>query len=287
MNKDEFYPGMSNTNNLKQQLQQMEQLAAGSKLQRLLHHPAQYCKAIFFREIIYRITKKPWLQQATLFFGEPFFVRLPAATDIFLTGGKSDDTEIRLAKFLLENLKPGDCFADVGAHFGYYARLASECVKEQGKVYAFEGSKKNFELLQRNTQAKKNIECLNMIVSDKNGTASIYEFEENFSEYNSLYPNQYQKQSWYAGAKQNAVQQTSVTLNQFFLEKNLFPTIIKIDVEGAEYDVLNGAAALLEKNVTIIMEYLAASRNNENHKKAKELLTQAGYHSIIIEKMDH
>ncbi len=59
--------------------------------------------------------------------------------------------------------------------------------------------------------------------------------------------------------------------------------MIKIDVEGGEYEVIKGLVNYLTKNnCVVIMEYLSEARKNEAHKKAAELLRQLGFSAFAI-----
>lgn len=75
-------------------------------------------------------------------------IALPASTDIYLTGGKSHDSEIRLAKFLIKNLNQGDNFVDIGAHYGYFTLLGAHLVGKGGRVF-FEPGKSTYSLLEK------------------------------------------------------------------------------------------------------------------------------------------
>ena len=122
------------------QLAHVEKLAASSRWHRLLHAPGRYIYAIGFRTLVYARTRRGVFRQVNTFFGVPMQVVLPAGTDLYLTGGKTHDSEIRLARLLLETLRPGDDFVDVGAHFGYFALLAAQLVGPTGRVRAYEAS---------------------------------------------------------------------------------------------------------------------------------------------------
>jgi hypothetical protein len=63
------------------------------------------------------------------------------------------------------------------------------------------------------------------------------------------------------------------------------PDIIKMDVEGAENKVIKGGMQYFEHNAPIIvMEYLSASRGNEPHKMAVEMLLSLGYRVYILKE---
>src|SRR5690554_3611881 len=91
-------------------LDQIHTLAQASKWKRLFSKPLKYIPAIFFKEIIYPKYRQEKEVVCPLFYGKMMKVALPASTDIYLMGGKSHDSEIRLAKYLILNLKPGSKF---------------------------------------------------------------------------------------------------------------------------------------------------------------------------------
>ena len=53
---------------------------------------------------------------------------------------------------LLQLLKPGHVFVDVGANIGYFSLLAASLVGETGAVFAFEPDPQNFTLLQASAE---------------------------------------------------------------------------------------------------------------------------------------
>ncbi|MBK8703300.1 MAG: FkbM family methyltransferase [Saprospiraceae bacterium] len=264
----------------------MEQLAAASKLRRLLARPFRYIFSIGFKKIIYPFTKKGIILKTRTFFNSEMYVVLPAGTDIYLTGGKSHDSEIRLAKFLINHLKIGDTFVDVGAHFGYFSLLSAFLTGSNGRVFSFEASKSTFLLLNKNTQDKANIACMNNAVSDKKEIVKFYEFPVLYSEYNSVDISQFEGEKWLVKYKPQEIQVEAIKLEDFIIDNDLHPKIIKIDVEGAELKVVLGMKRLLEVSdgLFIVMEYLHPDRKNAAHRQAAEIMKNAGYNAYLIEK---
>ncbi|MEM6396643.1 MAG: FkbM family methyltransferase [Bacteroidota bacterium] len=212
-------------------------------------------------------------------------VLLPSSTDIYLTGGKSHTSEIRLAKFMINHLKEGNVFVDVGAHYGYFTLLASELVGNDGKVFAFEASPQTFSILKENCSRIKNIEFANLAVSDSNEPLEFYEFPNKYAEYNTIHVHQFEDSNWYQKNLPNKVHIASKTLDHLLSGCKETPRIIKIDVEGAEYQVLNGAQKLLDaKAPLLVMEYLSSARGNDEHKKAETLLYKLGYTPFAIDE---
>ena len=91
--------------NLQHRLDQIAILANGSKWQRLLYAPQRYVSGQFFFRAIYQRTKKGKLVKAKTFFNKEMNVLLPAGMDIYLLGAKTHDSEIRLTRWMLNNLK--------------------------------------------------------------------------------------------------------------------------------------------------------------------------------------
>lgn len=98
-------------------LNDIEVFAQTTKVDRLFRKPFRYGYAIAFKSFIYPFTHKEILKKCKLFNGREINVFLPASTDIFLTGGKSHTSEIRLARFLIHQLKEGGYF------LGYWRTL--------------------------------------------------------------------------------------------------------------------------------------------------------------------
>lgn len=264
-------------------LSQVERIASLSKSRRFLNNPIKYFNAIFFREFIYPKHKKEKVTHARLFYGPKMKIALPASTDIYLTGGKSHSSEIRLAKFLIQNLNEGDSFLDIGAHFGYFTLLAFEIVGENGKIVSFEPASKSFKLLEQNVKGKPNVQVEQKAICNSNEKISFYEFPDLYSEYNSSYISQFQTENWFSKFKPREVKVNSISIDTLTMEQEFLPAIIKIDVEGGEFNVIDGARLFLSKHSTIIaMEYLAAKRSNTAHVKAANLLNTLGYKANII-----
>ena len=268
------------------ELDRIEGFAATSKLGRMLKKPYKYWNSILFRELIYKKTKRAKKVEGKTFFGSKVHLLLPSSTDIYLAGGKSHDSEIRLAKFLITHLNESDTFVDIGAHYGYFTLLGAQLVGDQGRVYAFEASPVTYGILSENCSALDRIEHFNLAVSDKEGTLSFYEFPNLYSEYNSLLVEQYVEENWFSDFTPKEIQINSICIDIFFTQNEIQPKVIKIDVEGAEDRVIRGMKSHLEVHSPfIVLEYLSSQRGNNSHKEAEALLIKLGYQPHQITKM--
>ncbi len=270
-------------NKLISKIKNVERIASANKLKRMLMHPFKYFNAILFRELVYKKTRREKEVVCSTFFNSKMHIFLPSSTDIYLTGGKSHSSEIRLAKFLINFLNNNDIFIDVGAHYGYFSLLASKLVGKSGKVIAFEASPTTYKILQKNESNFENIIVYNLAVSDEEKQLTFYEFPNLYSEYNSLDIDQFKDKYWFSEYTPKSVRIKSILIADFIEEKKINPNIIKIDVEGAEFRVINGLRKyLINNSPMIVMEYLSTNRSNEEHIKAERLLKSLGYQSFLI-----
>lgn len=268
---------------LLRKLNKVEEFATTSKTGRLLANPFRYLSSLFFREFIYSRKKQERIREVTLFWGQKMQIALPASTDIYLAGGKTHDSEIRLTRFLIENLDPGDSFLDIGAHYGFFTLLASALTGPSGSIISFEPAAKSYELLLVNTRNAGNIRIQRKAVSDTPEPITFYQFPNLFSEYNSIDIAQFENEEWFADFKPEKTTVEATTIDAVTANGNFVPKIIKIDVEGGEYHVLKGGATLLSQHKPVIaMEHLEAGRHNEKHQEAVNLLRGLGYKSYII-----
>lgn len=155
-------------------------------------------------------------------------------------GGKIH--EVQVTKLTIKSLKHANCFVDVGTNFGWYTCLASKHMP-LGVVYGFEMDKLNYDLLRKNLEINNctNVKAYNLAVSDSSGII-YYEKEDN-----SPSPSFRQLSKNETLSSKNITSMKSVTLDEFFDHEQHKPDVIKIDVEGAEINVLKGARQILGK----------------------------------------
>ena len=279
-----------NFQELEKNLDKVEQLAQANKFQRLLHHPLRYISAQFFRTVTFPLTKKGTLRTAQTFMDYPLSILLPSGMDIYLTGGKAHDSEIRLARFLIHFFRNNDLdnnisFVDIGAHVGYFSLLTSFLISENANVYAFEAAKGTFDLLKKNLDNRPNIQVFHNALTDSEMDLIFYEFPVLYSEYNTLHVAQFEHEKWFKRFQpiENTVK--GITLDAVFEKFALKNAVIKIDTEGAEAQVIAGARAVLaHQNPVIIMEFLTDKNKNEGHYQAFKMLIEAGFDAHFIEK---
>ena len=147
--------------------------------------------------------------------------------------------------------KQGDIVVDIGAHIGRYTIIASKRVGTNGKVVAIEANPGNFEMLNRNIKLNKlaNVIPLNYAVYSKETKIKLYlpGEESGYTIYNTIMSNR-------ARNEEKFVEVNANTLDYLLQSKGIKEeqvNWIKIDVEGAEFEVLKGATNVLSKSKDI------------------------------------
>jgi FkbM family methyltransferase len=165
----------------------------------------------------------------------------------------------------------GSVVFDVGANAGFYTLLASVLVGPLGKVFAFEPLPQNLVYLKEHLRINgiKNVSVIDAAVADCAGVA-------HFDEGPTLAMGHL--------AADGSFTVNTVSLDQMFRTGKLPPPdCIKIDVEGAEADVLLGAKSLLTAlHPTIFL----ATHSKELHSTCYELLRSLGYTVEYLDRAD-
>ena len=84
--------------------------------------------------------------------------------------------EAGTSSVLIETLRPGDLFIDVGAHIGYFTLLASTLAGPSGRVMSFEPEEKNHAALLNHLKLNQstNIEPYRWALSASTGVTELY-----------------------------------------------------------------------------------------------------------------
>ncbi|MEO0230923.1 MAG: FkbM family methyltransferase [candidate division WOR-3 bacterium] len=175
--------------------------------------------------------------------------------------------ELPVQKRIILELKKGDTFMDIGANAGFFSLIAAKAVGETGRVIAFEPLPMNVEVIKEQFELNKlnQCECIPFAVGNIIGKTEFIlpKAKSGSSSPSTAYIKGIQ------GNKESSEHITEsyiidiITLDHFCQKYNVFPDLIKIDVEGAESDVLKGASLLLrsDKAPRIIMELHEGTSN--------------------------
>ena len=169
-------------------------------------------------------------------------------------------------------LKNGMTVIDVGAFIGYYTLLAAKRVGNSGRVLAFEPSPTAFSLLLKNIKINNwnNIKAFNYAVSDKNGK-KIFDLS---------------RLSFAHTKSSNTVVVNTVSIDSFLHSLSIDDVdLVKIDVEGAELEVLRGMKRILSRGkVKIICEVHPDRLSSLGYstEDVENILEEYGYEIYLI-----
>lgn len=173
--------------------------------------------------------------------------------------------------------RQGDTIVDAGAHVGFYTLKAAKEVGNKGQVVAVEPEDNNFRLLSQNIQINKykNIIPVKLALSDFEGKARFFLKARSCS--HSLVG-----KTWATPIVD--VTETTVTTLDKLLDKLLVKKvdILKINVEGAEAEVLRGSrTSLAERRISNVIVTPHPPYNQEADRISRYLETY-GYKTKVV-----
>lgn len=142
--------------------------------------------------------------------------------------------------------REGDTVVDIGANWGSHTHVMLEAVGSRGRVFAVEPDPALFERLDAWRGTHPNLTVVPVALSDHNGTAEFFRAEE--TGYNSL--NAEVSARTKAKDRIEVVLRRMDDLSEFAA---VAPSFIKIDVEGEEWRVLQGAEGLIRRCLPMIV----------------------------------
>lgn len=157
--------------------------------------------------------------------------------DIIVDGGYEHKYITVIAQWLQSRKLKNYLFIDIGANLGNHSIFFSKYFKN---TIAFEPHKKIYKLLKFNTEDITNIQIFNFGLSDKNKKSLLYTVKSNFGASTQI-----------TNKKAETHLASFRKLDSLKLKKGA--DLIKIDVEGHEYNVLKGASNYLKKHSPIIL----------------------------------
>lgn len=151
--------------------------------------------------------------------------------------GRRSREQMQVLESLIES---GDCVWDVGAHHGYMTLSAARRVGPEGRVYAFEPGRTNVRSLRRHLRwnAVANTEALSAALGDFDGDARFG--GDGTSKMQALG----------AGDETVRVRRGDTLVRDGVCAA---PTVMKIDVEGAESAVLRGMGDCLPARARLVV----------------------------------
>lgn len=179
--------------------------------------------------------------------------------------------EPNIAELIKQYVKPGSTILDLGAHIGTHTLTMAKATGPKGKVIAFEPQPKIFRELFMNMVCNKvkNINFYNMALGNSKGQLEL----------NRLLHGNEGATSFLCGSGTGQfvemIELDSLSLTDV--------SLIKIDVEYMEYDVIEGARVTILKNRPVMIIEIQGSRTEQT----KNLLKDLGYSLTYIHGVDY
>lgn len=145
--------------------------------------------------------------------------------------------EVELVK---KQINQGDIVVDIGANIGYYTLLFAQLVGETGRVIAFEPDPDNFALLHKNITLNQyhNVTLVQKAASIENSQTQLFLCDENKGMHR-LYD---------SVCCQDSIEVETVCLDDYLPTLVDKVDFVKIDIEGAEYNALQGMQNILRQH---------------------------------------
>jgi FkbM family methyltransferase len=162
---------------------------------------------------------------------------------------------------------------DVGAYTGEYTEKVLATFGDQAQVYCFEPNEETFSVLKSNHGVKKNVRCLNFGLSDREESRMLYS-NGGTSSMASLYHRR--PDQWNIAGDQ--ISRIPLTALDFFCKGENVEWIdfLKMDVEGHELKVLNGAEGMIRSGRIRFMQFEFGDCNVYSRTFLKDFLELLG-----------
>lgn len=179
--------------------------------------------------------------------------------------------EMDFQRMFARKLQNGDIVYDIGAHVGYYTLLAARSVGPEGRVYSFEPLPRNAQFIDRHLRINRleNVTFMQVAVADHAG--SVHFGGGVSSSTGRIIP-------------QGELEVQAVKLDDLLSSGVIQPPdVMKIDVEGAENEVLRGSVELLNRHRPGIF---LATHGQQAREDCQNLLSNLGYSLHPIDATD-
>lgn len=185
-------------------------------------------------------------------------------------------TEPDIQKVLAAILRTDDVLYDIGANVGFFTIIGSRLVGPAGKVYAFEPLPNNASAISHNAKLNDfaNVTVIAKAVSNKSGSATLVLSTE---------PTLAKLQdSEFKNVPTGSINVETIRIDDLLDTHAIArPSVVKIDVEGVEVDVLNGMLKTLSNEAPLIL-----CENHGRNADVSKILDACGYWQFVVEDPD-
>ena len=173
--------------------------------------------------------------------------------------------ELPIQDALARELKPNDTFYDVGANAGFFTLIAARIVGRNGKCIAFDPSPENVQNIREQLELNgfDGAEVHQEAIADRAGIVA----------FSFAAPGSAQGHLGAAAAGEQSMDVNVTTLDAVARERGA-PSLVKMDIEGAEVRALEGAANVLRD---VRPTWLIELHGPDCARRVGEILSGAGY----------
>ncbi len=166
--------------------------------------------------------------------------------------------ERRSLEICQQAIRPGDTVIEVGGHIGYLSLFFAHLVGELGQVHVFEPGLNNLPYIEQNIRSQHCIRLVRKAAGNHNGSATFY-LENLAGQNNSMVKDFDVLQRNLQNAFDNGVRITEaqvevIRLDDYAAQAGIVPSFLKIDVEGFEFEVLDGLHETMRHRPVIFVE---------------------------------
>lgn len=185
--------------------------------------------------------------------------------------------------FLVQYLKKGDTYLDVGGHHGLMAVTGAVTVGNKGRVITFEPNPyaRKFIQLHATLNLLENIIIEEIGLSNEIGETSFYVQKGEVTWNSTIIP----EFADFENSEKIVIKLD--TLDHYIKTNQLNPRAIKIDVEGAEFFILEGATETLKSVRPVIsMEFnpISATAANSTVEEYAKFMKEHKYELLVLKK---
>lgn len=174
------------------------------------------------------------------------------------------------------NLKKFDLILDVGANIGNHSLYFSNFSKQ---VFSYEPNPNTFELLKFNTKNLSNINIYNIGISNKNENKFLNESSFNIGD-SAIVSSDEKKDIEKNNKTLHEISSMKLDDLEHLSDEKI--SMIKIDVEQHEYEVMDGASKLIEKNQPVLIFEHNIETSKKQTLKINKFIKEKGYVIYLI-----
>jgi FkbM family methyltransferase len=181
--------------------------------------------------------------------------------------------EAELTAAFLQIVEPGRVVVDIGMHLGYYATLFAVLTGPQGEVHAFEPTPSTREIGLLNTGKFPQIKVHPLAVWSSAKTVVLRDYGSRWMGFNSLLRAKLSEEP----APPKEIETQAIALDDFRKMLTRPISVIKVDAESAEREIIRGGRTLLKTDQPLISVEVGESDGSSASRDLVEDLEALGY----------